>query len=216
MKKGFLGVVFLLFEALGGAAKPFHDSFVAFRLENLSITPACEDSGRKLCLHFFKNNIPVAEYSVTLKEGHFLEQSIVLINQTPYCRKAEEEKNKAVLAQRIAQCPFWDIASKGKQKRLFKEELAREQSLLEQRLGAGARMVRVYGEPISLEATGHLIFLWCQAIVGGVQVTFEVDVAHFCDVDAWAKIQSGEPTWQWERGEEYEENYFSDMRMIGF
>ena len=222
MKKEFLGIVFLVCESLGGAQVTSEvlakiarkmsvgqwgqpDDIPVNRIcGGCYLVPVCHENS--LFLAVFIKNVLTKIQGIALKEGVFVPDTVLIKDKTSRSRAKELRKNREELARRKRNYQF--VSLKQEQAELFKYELAQEKMRLREQYGSGTRMVRVDGESIPLEARGRMWVLQCEAVVDGETIHLEVDVANFCDGDAWAIIDPRLPTF------EEPENYFSGVNEI--
>jgi len=210
MNKKVLAMLFLVCEPLGGT-EPIPEVLakIAHKMSGSSwgqadgvflnricrghcVVPLCHE--KKLYLAVFVRNVLTKIQLVELKEGVFMPDTVFIKDKTSRCRAAENKKNKEELARRKGNYQF--VSLKEKQEELFRSELAQEKVCLQKMYGVGTRMVRMHGESIPLEPNNSIKVLQCQAKIGIAKVFFEVDLANFCDVDAWVIIDHGLPIFE--------------------
>jgi hypothetical protein len=154
---------------------------------SLYLVPWCE--GGTLFLGVFRNNSLQETVMVTLKEGSFVEDTVFLRDKTFYYMVDGDRKMTFKGKTRARGYP--------KRRQGTPWRHAPCTGLHFQKLhGAGSKLVQVHDETMVLTHAERLILLTCEAEIQGERVMLEVDVANFCDGDAWGVRRFDSVEWQ--------------------
>lgn len=213
MKKGVLGML-LLGKLVSGAEPSYagmlqrareifwkhHPSEesrqVNFMAGGIYLVPVC--GGKRLFLSIFKNQLLSKTCVVTLKEGVFDEESISFHDSTSHVLDIEdaEERNRLIASRTAERIK----AGAHQEEEISFYEFLKEVRGFEKEYGV-ARWIEIHGTPFPLKIHERVVRLRCLIQLPMERVILEVDLADFCDADAWSAYSPDLSVWK--EGEPY-------------